>query len=111
MNLVYIIQSGDDGHVSLGTATDRGLHRKIAALQRGNPEVLAIRHLYDGDERLERELHVRWTSHRYRGDWYHPAALEDLPDVPELHHDDNSETRRRASLELADLARSNPGGT
>lgn len=105
MNVVYVLQSGPDGPVTVGTATDRGLQRRIGSLQAGNPVLLQLARLYDGDERLERELHVRWTPHRLRGDWYQAAALDDLPDgLATLQHDSSAETRRQAAATLADLA-------
>lgn len=104
MNVVYIIQSGPTGPVTLGTATNKGLSRRLSSLQAGNPEILQLRDVFDGDERLERELHVRWTAHRIRGDWYAPAVLQDLPDRPKLPHDADAEQRRQAAMVLADLA-------
>lgn len=103
MNVVFIIQSGADGPVTLGTTTDRGWSRKLASLQQGNPVLLTVAHLLDGDERLERELHVRWSPYRIRGDWYKPAVLDDMPDVTEVPHDRGAETRRQALAALADL--------
>lgn len=105
MNVVYLVQSGVDGPVAVGTCSDRGLRRRLAALQQGNPEVLHLRALLDGDERLERTLHVRFAPHRLRAGWYRPVALDDVPpDLPRLPFDASAEARRLAAMTLAELA-------
>lgn len=109
MNVVYLLQSGDDGPVKIGTATDRGLTRTTTTLQRGNPEILRIRELLDGDERLERELHVRFTELYLRDDWYKPDVLDQIPpDTPRAEWDPGAEERQIAAKDLANLARRAP---
>lgn len=106
MNLVYVIQSGPNGPVTVGTSTDRGWSRRLRSLQDANWQILTVVHLLDGDERLERRIHVNLTSHRIRGDWYRADALEAIEamEVRRLPHDNVAETRRQAADVLADLA-------
>lgn len=105
MNVVYVVQSGEAGPVGLGTCGDRALRRRLATLQLGNPELLRVRLLLDGDERLERALRERLRAQRLRGDWFAPAALELIPpDVPRVPLDAGAEARRIAALTLAELA-------
>jgi len=106
MNVVYVVQSGAGGPITVGTSTDRGYARRLASLQAGNPLPLTLLQLLDGDERLERRLHGAWARHRIRGDWYAAAALDELEldALPRLPHDDASERRRQAAALLADLA-------
>lgn len=107
MNLVLLLQSGDSGPVKVISATDRGMRRSVESLQRGNPQILHIRAVLDGDERLERRLHVAWEAH-YRGrDWYEPVVLGLVPlDAPRYgDHDEYEEQRRIAALGLDDLVR------
>jgi hypothetical protein len=105
MNVVYLLQSGEDGPVTLGVCSDRALRRRIAALQAGNPELLRLRALLDGDERLERALHGRFGAQRIRGDWYAPAVLGAVPaDAPRVPLDASAEARRLAAMTLAELA-------
>lgn len=90
----------------IGTTTDKGLKRRLAALQHGNPELLTITHLFDGDERLERSLHVRFSDYHLRGDWYRHEILDNLPDdLPRVPFDPDAERRRLAAEELRDLGR------
>lgn len=106
MNVVYLIQAGDNGPIRLGTTTDRGLRRHIAALQKGNAEQLAVLDLFDGDERLERRLHVTFTDQHVRGDWYSPDILFHIPDdVVRVDVDPDDEQRRLAAMELAEIER------
>ena len=106
MNLVYVIQTGPDGPITIGTSTDRGWTRKLRSLQDANWQILTVVHLLDGDERLERRIHVTLTTHRIRGDWYRADALAAIAamQIPTLPHDTIAETRRQAANVLADLA-------
>lgn len=106
MNIVYLVRSSNEGPgpVLIGTTTARSLKRHIASLQRGNPEPLTITHTFDGDERLERALHVRFAEHRIRGDWYAHEILDDLPDgLIAVARDPSDERRRLAAIKLRDL--------
>lgn len=105
MNVVYLVQAGGTGAVLVGTVDRRALNRKLKRLQEGNPDLLYVRALLDGDERLERDLHVRWHELARRGDWYEPSVLEDIPaDAARVEdEDDVDEVRRRAVSELDDL--------
>lgn len=104
MQIVYLLQAGELGPVLIGTATERGFKRKLDSIQAHNHEVLHIRELLDGDERLERHLHVTLGQHHRRGDWYEPTCLADVP--PELERvafDEDEERRRLAMLDMRDI--------
>lgn len=106
MNVVYLIQAGEDGPVLIGGVAERSLRRHLATLQHGNHEALSVREMLDGDERLERRLHVTFEDYRVRGDWYRPEILQILPDdLERVPRDEDAEERRLAALELAELAR------
>ncbi len=105
MNVVYVLQSGAGGPVAFGSCAERGLRRRLAALQQGNPELLHLRLLLDGDERLVRALQERFAAARLRGDWYPAAVLERIPaTAPRLALDHSAEARRLAAMTLAELA-------
>ncbi len=99
MNVVLLIQAGDSGPVKIMQSTDKAMVRAVGRLQDGSVDLLHIRAVLDGDERLE--VRLRRELHRHRGDrgWYAPAVLEHVPDDVarlELH----DEGRRVAMVEL-----------
>ncbi len=104
MQLVLLIQSGDGGPVKLVGATDRNLERVIERLQHGNPELLRVRDVLDGDERLEEWLATHFAGRRLSRGWYEPGVLDDVPgDVARYGgYDDFDEQRRLAAARLAD---------
>lgn len=102
MNIVLLIQAGKNGPVKIVTATDKGQRRVVEALQRGNHELLTVRAVLDGDERIERRLHVAWEDRGLGRDWYERAVLDEVP--PEIAHDplfdEHEEARRVRALAL-----------
>jgi hypothetical protein len=65
---VYIIQSGDDGPVKIGTAKDPIM--RVAELQTGSPYQLYLREVLVGGVRIERRLHKRFKDDRLQGEWF-----------------------------------------
>ena len=106
MSIVYLIQAGNDGPVLIGHApTHSQMRRRISRLQEGNPQPLHLRHTLDGDQQLERHLHVRFEAQHVRGDWYQPTVLEQLPDnLTTTSPDDDQAARQAAADTLAKLA-------
>lgn len=106
MQLVLLVQSGDDGPVKIAGATDRNLERVVNRLQLGNPEQLHVRKALDGDERLEKMLTESFAGHRLPRGWYAPTVLDLVPgDVAHYEgFDDFDERRRIAAAALADPA-------
>jgi hypothetical protein len=105
MNVVYVLQSGTRGPIAFGCCAERALRRRLTALQQGNPELLYLRLLLDGDERLLRSLRERFAPARLRGDWYAADVLGRIPaSAPRLALDDSAEARRLAAMTLAELA-------
>ena len=76
--VVYLVQSGEDGPVKIGTSTLGGLRRRLDALQIGNPVPLLLRAVFAGDRREERELHGRFAAAHVGGEWFLPAVLVEL---------------------------------
>ena len=74
---VYFIQSGDSGPIKIGVAVNPEGRR--ANLQIGSAETLFIRRVIDGDARVERYLHEKFTHLRLSGEWFTPAS--DLLDL------------------------------
>lgn len=106
MQVVYLLQAGDAGPVHIGTCTERGFRRRLDTIQAHNPEILHVRELLDGDERLARHLHVTLDQHHIRGDWYAAACLADIPsDLERVGYDQDAEERRRLALEMTDMLR------
>jgi hypothetical protein len=65
---VYIIGSGDDGRVKIGTTVD--LDRRHGDISRMSPVPLKLLWSTDGDHRLERALHAEFGSRRLHGEWF-----------------------------------------
>lgn len=103
MNVVLIIQAGDDGPLRIVPATDKSLVRVVARLQDGSVPLLHVRATLDGDERLQLRLRRDLHAHRGERDWYAAEALEAIDDDIgrlELH----DEARRVALVELRGMA-------
>jgi Tfp pilus assembly ATPase PilU len=107
MNLVYLIQAGDNGPILIGTTTDKSIRQRTNTIQHGNHEPLHVLAAYDGDQHLERQLHVRFADHRIRGDWYSPDIMLNLPEniVQVIEHDPDEEARQNAIANLIAMAR------
>lgn len=103
MQVVLLVQDADNGPVKVLGATDRTQRRVVEKLQDGNPHLLSIRAVLDGDERVERRLHVLWEEQHLGRDWYEPAVLELVPrDVQrDPSFDAHEEARRVKVLDLA----------
>lgn len=108
MNVVLLIQAGDDGPVKIvqvdgHKSTDRAVLRAVGRLQEGSVELLHVRAVLDGDERLELDLRRAWATQRGERDWYAPVVLAHVPeDVARLELHD--ETRRVALVQLRGMA-------
>ena len=102
MNVVMLVQAAD-GPVKIIQSTDRSMLRAVGRLQDGSVELLHVRAVLDGDERLELDLRRAWSEHAGDRGWYDPIVLRQVPagvDQLELH----DEARRVALVELRGLA-------
>lgn len=72
--MIYFIQAGDGGSIKIGTCRDGTFSRRLASLQTGAPDGFEILGVMDGDADAERHLHVKFNSHRHRGEWFTPAV-------------------------------------
>jgi len=86
MSAIYLIQAGPDGPINVGIVGARGLKNRLEALQRGNHQPLTTIRVIEGDNHLERRLHVELAEHRILGDWYQPAILNQLATVLGAQH-------------------------
>lgn len=68
---VYVIQQGPDGPIKLGCAVDPGA--RLASMQSGNPDKLALLGVCRGNRGVERMLLTTFIRHRIRGEWFSPA--------------------------------------
>lgn len=108
MNVVLLLQAGDTGPIFVSTTTKAALNRRIVAVQQHNAALIRVAEILDGDERLERELHVAFTAGgmHVRGDWYDADALKLVADdTPRVARDYMGEERRIAAQRVADRAR------
>lgn len=71
---VYFIQSVDGGPVKIGTAENPV--KRLAMLQCGNPQELAIRQVLAGGREVEQNWHDYWRSAHLRGEWFDGGAPE-----------------------------------
>jgi hypothetical protein len=66
--IVYFIQAGDAGPIKIGTTLN--LTSRLSELQCGCPDELRVLGSIPGSHALESELHARFATHRYRGEWF-----------------------------------------
>jgi DNA-binding transcriptional regulator YdaS (Cro superfamily) len=65
---IYMVRAGDSGPVKLGFAADP--NRRIAGLQTGQPEKLAVLRIMEGCRGFETALHRHFAPLRIRGEWF-----------------------------------------
>ncbi len=73
MGFVYFLRSGPSGPIKIGfTGTTPTV--RLAALQTGNPEVLAFLGTLQGTREDEQQLHQRFGHLHVQGEWFRPEA-------------------------------------
>lgn len=65
----FIRETGDDGHIKIGTTT-ASPHVRLRALQTANPRPLELIGAIPGDATVERSLHERFAHLRLTGEWF-----------------------------------------
>lgn len=68
--VVYFVQSGEGGHIKIGTASD--FPKRLQALQTGNPERLTVLGTLPGSLSEEADIHDQFSHLRARGEWFRP---------------------------------------
>lgn len=71
--MVYFVQGVDGGPIKIGYTTSMEADGRLAGLQCGSPVQLRVLHTVRGNQRLERELHVRFAVDRLHGEWFRPS--------------------------------------
>lgn len=76
--LVYFIQSGEEGPIKIGIARDP--ESRLAALQTGHHEELRLLAITHGGADQEGAYHMQFAEHRIRGEWFepHPDILAEI---------------------------------
>ena len=69
--MIYFIQAVNDseGPVKIGY-TDKAPYKRLASLQTGNPYLLQIIAIANGDRDTETYLHRRFSADRMVGEWF-----------------------------------------
>lgn len=68
--MIYIVQDTASSLVKIGF-TDSA-RRRLSKMQSDCPTELRLVALLDGSRNAERELHVQFSAHRERGEWFRP---------------------------------------
>ena len=76
--MICFIRSGGTGFVKIGYSACP--EKRLRQLQTGNPEVLWIEALVDGDMELETSIHAQLQDRVKRGEWFE-ICQEDLEQV------------------------------
>jgi hypothetical protein len=74
--MIYVIAPEQSTIVKIGHTTLEPV-RRVAGLQTGNPERLVLRWSGEGDEKLEKHLHVVFADYRVQGEWFDLEPLGD----------------------------------
>lgn len=69
--VIYFIQSEHGGPIKIGRADD--LAKRLVGLQTARPDKLVVLAAAPGTVQHERELHGLFSTHRDKGEWFHPA--------------------------------------
>jgi hypothetical protein len=74
--MIYFVQSGDDGPIKIGVSTNIG--KRLTALQTAHGERLRIVGVMKGDFSKEKRIHSQFKSSLKRGEWF--QATPELKD-------------------------------
>lgn len=74
--MIYIIAPEGSNTVKIGYTAGEPA-RRVAGLQTGNPARLVLRWSGDGDQLLERHLHVVFNDYRVQGEWFDLSSFGD----------------------------------
>jgi len=69
--MIYFIQSGDNGSIKIGETNN--INRRLATLQVGTSEKLTLLGFLDNDLETEKDMHLKFSEYRLRGEWFKPA--------------------------------------
>lgn len=104
MDVIYYLQAAD-GPVRIDSCAEQRLRMRVGQLQAGNPDLLLVRALYQGDAVALAGLHQRHRAHRIHDAWYQPAVLDELPDdLAAIEFDRDAEQRRVAVRTMQTLS-------
>ena len=82
MSIVYFIQSGPQGPIKIGVASN--MTKRLKTLQIGNPVPLTVMATVDGGYELERELHARFMRGCIAFEWFRrdtPGLMETIEHI------------------------------
>jgi hypothetical protein len=103
-SVIYYLQEARTGRVRVDVCQAERLRMRIGQLQAGNPELLLVRALYEGDAAALAAIAARQREHRITEHWYRAAVLDARPDLPAVAFDAEAEQRRVAVRAMHDLA-------
>jgi len=68
---IYFIQSGDEGPIKIGIATD--VKQRMKTIDITSPNSLRLLGIMDGDLADEKRLHKKFRCDKVRGEWFKPT--------------------------------------
>jgi hypothetical protein len=66
--MIYFVRAGETGSVKIGKAND--VAKRVAGIQVGCPQKLAVLRVCDGDGRVEKFFHKKFAHLRQSGEWF-----------------------------------------
>lgn len=70
-DVVYFVQNPSSRKIKIGFSCN--FKQRMKALECGAGEALEVLLLIDGGYDLERDLHLKFSNHRIKGEWFHPT--------------------------------------
>lgn len=67
---VYFIQGECGGAIKIGHSKDP--QSRLKSLQTGYPDMLKLLYMFPGEEKVEKELHLKFSSIKLNGEWFKP---------------------------------------
>ncbi len=68
--MIYFIAQAHGNYIKIGYTATEDVHKRLQALQIGNPMDLRLVGVIPGDMDDEAELHERFGGSRVRGEWF-----------------------------------------
>lgn len=68
--MIYFVQSGTTGPIKIGYTSKDDVKERIANLQTSHHEQLHLLGIMAGDKEIETKLHLFYSPHRIRGEWF-----------------------------------------
>ncbi len=95
--MIYFIENLETKHIKIGFTTD--IKNRLSNLQTSSPYELKVLAVCEGNDKTEKELHIKFNDYHTRGEWFNPnkELIDYISQFPP-YKSDNKQHGNLASL-------------